>query len=232
MTKFCYTKFLFVYVLLFHFVSSEEKFFIKYEETKFEFTLDENTQGGELIKQIIEDNNNNVEMKVYDKYFESENTNIFPDCAEEDEYDITTPEIDIEGGGLNPGFSAPGSSSKTFLSGSIISSSCHFRILKSDSAIEDNEYEQIGQLTQPNDFINSLSNYNNDDTFNLQFILENEAEKIGNPEKSTTVKTKKKTKIKKKIRTKILKRTIKMKPVGFWKNIGYKILKTLKSLLI
>ena len=232
MTKFCYTKFLFVYVLLFHFVSNEEKFFIKHDETKFEFTLDENTQGGPIFKQIIKDNtNNNIEMKVYDSYFESDNTEIFPECAEEDEFDITTPEIDIDGD-PNPGFSAPGSSSKTFLSGSIISSSCHFRILKSDSAIEDNEYEQIGQLTQPNDFINSLSNYNNDNTFDLQFILENEAEKIGNPEKSTTVKTKKKTKIKKKIRTKILKRTIKMKPVGFWKNIGYKILKTLKSLLI
>lgn len=56
----------------------------------------------------------------------------------------------------------------------------------------------------------------------FEFILENEEEKIEKPKNLETLK--------KVENMKILKRVIKMKPLYSWKNIGVKLLKSLKIL--
>ena len=62
MTKFCYTKFLFVYVLLFHFVSNKEKYYIQVDNNKYELTLNDN-KNAQKLKQLIKDNNNSYDME-------------------------------------------------------------------------------------------------------------------------------------------------------------------------
>jgi len=53
MSKLFYIQFLFIYILLFHFVTNEEKFYIKYQEKKWEFDLYNNTGGGSSLYQLL-----------------------------------------------------------------------------------------------------------------------------------------------------------------------------------
>ena len=66
MSKFSSTKYLFVYVLLFHFVSSEEKYYIQYGQNKWEITLND-SENAQKLKQKIKENNNsyNIEVSMY-----------------------------------------------------------------------------------------------------------------------------------------------------------------------
>lgn len=77
--------------------------------------------------------------------------------------------------------------------------------------------EKIGQVNQSDDFANSLNGITN--SIKLEFILEKEEERIEKPKNLETLKN-----------MKILKRVIKMKPLYSWKNIGVKLLKSLKIL--
>ena len=83
------------------------------------------------------------------------------------------------------------------------------------------KYEQIGQLNQPDKFVQYLKKLN-ENSITVQFLLVNEEETIKTPRKLGEKKSKQETKVQK--------RTIKMKPEYFWKNIGWKILKSLQSL--
>ena len=121
-------------------------------------------------------------------------------------------------------FSDGAEGSKIFNSGSIICNSQSFSYLLNDNT-EQNK-EQIGQLNESdtnafNNYINQ--NYQVNAYIDLKFLLVNEEEKKETREKSTTLKMQEKIKI--------LKRTINMKPMNFWKNIGWKLSKSLKSLL-
>ena len=82
--------------------------------------------------------------------------------------------------------------------------------------------EQIGQVNDVNGF-NQDINENISTYTAIQFLFVNEEEKKETPEKSKTLKIQQ--------RTKILERTIKIKTENFWKNVGWKTLKSFKSLL-
>jgi len=58
MSKLYYIQFLFIYILLFHFASNKEKFYIKYNEEKWEIDLYTNTKSGSSFSQLLKDNNN------------------------------------------------------------------------------------------------------------------------------------------------------------------------------
>ena len=58
MSKLYYIQFLFIYILLFHFAANKDKFYIKYNEEKWEIDLYNNTRGGSSFYQLLKDNNN------------------------------------------------------------------------------------------------------------------------------------------------------------------------------
>ena len=197
MTKFCYTQFLFSYVLLFHFVLNKKKYYIQVGNNRYELTLNDNTNAQKL-KQLIKDNNNNYNIQVsLTDYFLTFFTSNFSDGAE-----------------VN----------KTYNPGSILCNSqllYYLRINYTEQGLD-----QIGQINESdadalNNYINQKYTIGND--IDLQFLLVNEKEKKETREKSTTLKMQEKIKI--------LKRTINMKSMNFWKNIGWKLSKSFKSLL-
>ena len=58
MSKLYYIQFLFIYILLFHFVANKDKFYIKYNEEKWEIDLYTNTISGSSFYQLLKDNKN------------------------------------------------------------------------------------------------------------------------------------------------------------------------------
>ena len=109
MTKFCYAQFLFVYVLLFDFVSNKEKYYIELDNNRYELTLNDNTNAQKL-KQLIKDNNNsyNIEALMTDNFL------IF----------------------LTSDFSNSAEGNMTFNSGSILCNSISFYYLLNDLTVK------------------------------------------------------------------------------------------------
>ena len=196
MSKIFYIQFLFVYVLLFQFVSNKEKFFIKHNENKWEFTLNDNTQGGSAFYQLLKDNSKSYDtkMEASKNYLKSKSL------------------LHLSSNGA----------AKKFGPGSIIASADEIRIVtKGGVSLE--KYEQIGQLNQPGKFAHYLKKLN-EKTIVLQFLLVNEEEATKTPRNLGE----KKLKTINKIET----RQVKAKSEYFWRNIGWKLLKSLKSLFI
>jgi len=96
----------------------------------------------------------------------------------------------------------------------------YISILINNSNGDWDDAEKIGQVIHSVDFANYVKNYPSiNDGIKVQFILEKE-------------KPKKKLKTLKSMKRKlILKRMIKLKPLYYWKNIVWKYLESLKSLL-
>ena len=159
-------------------------------------------QGGQKFKQLIKDKNNRykVYITLYSKYLSMNIYNSFNNT---------------EGG-------------KIYSPGSIICNYQKCNYIISQNSIQFYYFEQIGDLNQPDDFeayYQSLKYYEEDED-ELYLLLENEEEKSTALKKPQRTK---KTALKRQQITKILKRTIKMKTENFWKNFGWKLLKSLLS---
>lgn len=61
-----------LYILLFHFVVNKEKIYIKYNENKWEITLNNNSQAGPAFYQFLKNNNG-----IYSTTMTRENPNCF-----------------------------------------------------------------------------------------------------------------------------------------------------------
>ena len=186
---------LFVYVLLFHFVSNKDRFFIKYFGENWEFTLDDKTQAGAAFYQHLKNHRNmyGSQMEISSNCLKSKILlHISPDGA-----------------------------SQKFRFGSIIVSADELRIVTKKERIPLEKFEQIGRLMHPEkflDFIKKLKERN----ILLQFELVEGQTVAKKPRNLGEKKTK--------IQTSVQKRTIRDKPEYFWRNIGWKILKSLQSL--
>ena len=187
---------LFVYVLLFHFVSNKDRFFIRQFNNKWEFTIDEKTQSGSAFYKFLKDWRApyTVNMQVSRK---------FVTCK-------------------SPLHLSPDGASQRFGLGSIISSADELKIVITDDSLLLEKFEQIGEVTEPERFVEFLNKLK-DNRVNLQFELVKDQTVARRPRNLGEKKTK--------LQTSVLKRTIKdKKPEYFWRNIGWKILKSLQSL--
>jgi len=54
-----------LYILLFHFVVNKEKLYIKYNEKKWEFTLNNDSQAGPAFYQFLKNNNGVYSETMY-----------------------------------------------------------------------------------------------------------------------------------------------------------------------
>jgi len=182
-----------LYILLFHFVVNKEKLYIKYNEKKWEFTLNNDSQAGPAFYQFLKNNNGVYSETMYrgsNYYFYT---------------NVATPFSFNSKVSVNP-----------VIAGTIIAFDKIYVFVSGMKESFPNS-EKIGQVNQSDDFANSLNGITN--SIKLEFILEKEEERIEKPKNLETLKN-----------MKILKRVIKMKPLYSWKNIGVKLLKSLKIL--
>ena len=115
---------------------------------------------------------------------------------------------------------SPDGASENFKLGSIISSAKELKIVYKEGAPQE-KFEQIGQLIDPEKLVLNLNRLKETRLF-VQFVLQKDEKSAKKPRNLGEKKTQTKTKV--------LKRTIKDKPEYFWRNIGWKILKSLQSL--
>lgn len=202
MSKLYYIQFLFIYILLFHFAANKDKFYIKYNEEKWEFDLYTNTTSGSSFYQLLKDNNNAYTVGMTFNGDTDLKAKVPPSFNTNDESSVNP---------VQPGNIIYGLTNAGLL--------FFFITLKNKDPLDYSE--KIGQVIQLEKFINYFLNLNpKPDTMEIQFILEEVFEK---PKNLKTLKNMK--------RMTILKRTIEMKPQRFWNNIGWKSLESFKSFL-
>jgi len=158
MSKLFYIQFLFIYILLFHFVTNEEKFYIKYQEKKWEFDLYNNTGGGSSLYQLLKKNNNiyNVDMIIQNSNEFMKSTNSYVEFS------------------YNSGGSIP-------KRGNIFFSFSGFYICLIDQTSGFSDSEIFGQVIQSDNFANYFLNLNpRPAEMEIQFILEEVFEKPKN----------------------------------------------------
>ena len=154
MSKLFYIQFLFIYILLFHFVANKEKFYIKIKETKWEFDLYTNTIGGSSFYQLLKEKNNDINPLVMNN-----EDNLYIEGEISFSFNKSTIEVPIIGSII---VDDAGKQLLTFL---LVNSS------------EDwDDAEKIGQIIHSVDFANYIKNLNLED-IEVQFILEEEKPK-------------------------------------------------------
>ena len=182
---------IFIFIFIFHLVANQEKLFLKLkdsEEIKLEFTLNNNTNGGKLLYNILKENKTYVLEMQYDNnngYFKGNIQNIGPSIV-----GAFVSAINYEKGeiiGITPN---------------------EFCIIKSLLSIN-KKYTRIGKITQPE----KMDTIFGSDPITLEFLLvEEENETPKENKKSGGWKTVKILKIIKALkRYRIVKRMKKLK---------------------
>ena len=194
MSKLFYIQFLFINILLFHFVANEEKFYIKHNETKWEIDLYTNTTGGSSFYQLLKNNSNTYTIDMYNL---ENNFLLYGEISQ---------------------LSFDENNYKDLFSGNIIVDNSDGNYININLNTRKNANwaycEIFGQVIQSDNFASYFTNLKGNIVIKIQFILE---EVFKKPKNLKTLKN--------------MERMIKMKPQGFWKNIGWKSLKSFKSLL-
>jgi len=202
MSKLYYIQFLFIYILLFHFAANKDKFYIKYNEEKWEIDLYNNTRGGSSFYQLLKENSNAYTVGMTFNGDTDLEAKVPPSFNYNDESSVNP----VQPGNIIAGLTDAG---ELFF---VIT-------LKNKDPLDYSE--KIGQVIQLEKFINYFTNLNpQPNSMEIQFILEEVFEK---PKNLNTLKNME--------RMTILERMVKKKPQSSWKNFGWKSLESFKSFL-